>query len=111
MELFIELAPISLTSRARTHKINLPDVASFKRYVRGQVTGCKSTGLGPTISQEKRNPARPAYAIVKTTSALSSEANILFIISAAYHNGRLQPFEKTYNSDFIEGQEKKVLTL
>lgn len=105
MELFIELAPRNLNVRAKTHKIDLKDVAAFKRYARGQVTGTKNGYPRPTTSVERIQNVRPAWAIVKSNSSPSSEGNMLFIVAAAYHDGRLQPLEKTYNPSFIEGQE------
>ena len=103
MELFIELAPKKIGMRPRTHKVNLLDVAAFKRYVRGQVTGVKNGDRLPTINQEKNRNVRPSWAIVKSNSSPSSEGNILFIVSTAYDEGRLFPMEKTYSPAFTEG--------
>lgn len=106
MELFVELAPTEIDGRSRTHKATCIDVAGFKRYVRGQVTGVKNGNKRPTIAQENSRNARPAWAIVKTNSSQASEANTLFMVGVAYHDGKLLPFEKTYSPQFIEGQEK-----
>ena len=106
MELWIELAPTEIDRRPRTHKATCKDVAEFKRYVRGQVTGVNPKSKRPTIVQEKLRNTRPAWALVKTNSSPATEANMLFMVFAAYNDGRLTPTERTYNSQFIEGQEK-----
>jgi hypothetical protein len=106
MELFVELAPNEIDGHPRTHKVACKDVAEFKRYVRGQVTGVKQKERRLTLAQEKTHATLPAWAIVKTNSSPATEANTLFIVGAAYHDGRLIPFEKTYSPQFIEGQEK-----
>lgn len=108
MELFIELAPTEINGRPRTHKATCKDVAEFKRYVRGQVIGVKQTARRPLITEEITS--RPAWSLVKSNSSPATEANTLFMVGVAYHDGRLHPFEKTYNPQFIEGQEKIYAT-
>ncbi len=106
MELYVELAPSEIDGRPKTHKVTCKDVAEFKRYVRGQVTGVKNGTKTPTIVEEGARNVRPSWALVKSNSSAASEANTLFLVGASYHDGRLRPFEKTLNSQFIEGQER-----
>jgi len=106
MELYVELAPNEIDGRPRTHKVTCKDVAEFKRYVRGQVTGVKPGAKRPTIAQVAASNIRPSWALVKTNASPATEANTLFMVFAAWNDGRLTPTERTYNSQFIEGQEK-----
>jgi hypothetical protein len=106
MVLFVELAPKEIDGRSRTHEVTCTDVAGFKRYVRGQVTGVKNGNKRPTIAEENARNVRPAWAIVKTNSSQASEANTMFMVGVAYHDGKLLPFEKTFSPQFIEGQER-----
>lgn len=104
MELYVEVAPKTINSFARTHKVDLPDVASFKRYARGLFTGRPHNEPFKRPSTQVAR-TRPAWVIIKSNSALSSDTNVLFFVGFDLHDGYLQPIEKTYNPSFTEGQQ------